>query len=262
MLPRVPVTAERPPTIFRTAASCSCDAPAASSPPLAICSIARRSCSAAAAASARPLASSSVAAATRSEALACRARRWLARGRGASVFEPGASVSRLGSLSVRSGGRNVDVLTRAIKSSAQQRGHLCRANHGEASAITQQAGREAGRSRSAQVRHMPSSCTSPGSARNETRQSRDWRVRPAFAWLRAGPQSGGVRGRSGGNMSGAGIYGSPASSNRRQPAPRYSDARRSGLTVGKRDRMRVASISRSSGTRTVTSVSPRRMLSA
>ena len=53
------------------AASCSCEAPAASLAPLAICSMARRSSSAAAAASVRPLASSSVAAARRSETLSC-----------------------------------------------------------------------------------------------------------------------------------------------------------------------------------------------
>ena len=49
--------------------NCSCDAPAASLAPLAICSIDRRSSSAAAEASVRPLASSSVAAARRSDIL-------------------------------------------------------------------------------------------------------------------------------------------------------------------------------------------------
>ena len=48
------------------AASCSCDAPAASSASAAICSIDLRNCSAAAEASVSPLANSSVAAATRS----------------------------------------------------------------------------------------------------------------------------------------------------------------------------------------------------
>ena len=49
--------------------NCSCEAPAASLAPLAICSIDRRSSSAAAEASVRPLASSSVAAARRSDSL-------------------------------------------------------------------------------------------------------------------------------------------------------------------------------------------------
>ncbi len=63
----------RLPTTFLIAASCSCEAPAASSPPAAICSMARRSSSAAAEASARPLASSSAAAAIRSAILSGRA---------------------------------------------------------------------------------------------------------------------------------------------------------------------------------------------
>jgi hypothetical protein len=49
-----------------TAVACSCEAPAASSAPLAICSIERPNSFVAAAASAKPLASSSVAAAMRS----------------------------------------------------------------------------------------------------------------------------------------------------------------------------------------------------
>ena len=56
---------------FLIAPSCSCEAPAASSAPAAICSIARRNSSAAEDASVRPLASSSVAAATLSATLSC-----------------------------------------------------------------------------------------------------------------------------------------------------------------------------------------------
>ena len=54
-------------TMRLIAADCSCDAPAASSAPVAICSIERPSCLVAAEDSVRPLASSSVAAATRSK---------------------------------------------------------------------------------------------------------------------------------------------------------------------------------------------------
>src|ERR1700723_1150041 len=67
--PRAAVQAATIPLI---ADDCSCEAPAASSAPPAICSIERPSCLVAAAACARPLASSSVAAAMRSEAVAWR----------------------------------------------------------------------------------------------------------------------------------------------------------------------------------------------
>ena len=62
-----PRAARRPSKIRLIAASCSCDAPAASSAPEAICSIDLRNCSAAAEACVSPLANSSVAAATRSD---------------------------------------------------------------------------------------------------------------------------------------------------------------------------------------------------
>ena len=61
-----PRAVRRPSNIRLIATSCSCDAPAASSAPAAICSIDLRNCSAAAEASVSPLANSSVAAATRS----------------------------------------------------------------------------------------------------------------------------------------------------------------------------------------------------
>ena len=61
-----PRAVRRPSNIRLIAASCSCDAPAASSAPEAICSIDLRNCSAAAEACVSPLANSSVAAATRS----------------------------------------------------------------------------------------------------------------------------------------------------------------------------------------------------
>ena len=59
-----PRAVRRPSNIRLIAASCSCDAPAASSAPAAICSIDLRNCSAAAEACVSPLANSSVAAAT------------------------------------------------------------------------------------------------------------------------------------------------------------------------------------------------------
>jgi hypothetical protein len=61
-----PRAVRRPSDTRLIAASCSCDAPAASSAPAPICSIDLRNCSAAAEASVSPLANSSVAAATRS----------------------------------------------------------------------------------------------------------------------------------------------------------------------------------------------------
>ncbi|MGH7075766.1 MAG: hypothetical protein ACREFD_16440 [Stellaceae bacterium] len=96
-------------------ASCSCEAPAASSAPLAICSIAARNWFAADEASANPLASSSVAAATRSEEVSCRTPDFLL---GTLDFPSGgvaSGASRPGDGGRRAlSGRIFEVFTRAI----------------------------------------------------------------------------------------------------------------------------------------------------